>query len=148
MPEIHNWILEHLPSTFISQNLVALPSKSTLEELDVLFCAHVDSGRIVPRSSWLFQGLLNHYMVLLEIYSWILAIIGLLYLTIPQIAQVIQPITIPLISITAFALFWLDIWQQLGNRWKVSPGANDNASGAAICATLAEYYATSDFLKR
>ncbi len=147
LPEIHNWILEHLPSTSFSQNLVAQPSKNTLEELDVLFCAHVDSGRIIPRSSWLFQGFLNHYMVLLEIYSWLLAIIGLLYLTIPKIAQVIQPITITLISLTGFALFWLDIWQQLGNSWKVSPGANDNASGAAVCATLAEDWETSDFQK-
>lgn len=144
LPEIHTWLVDRFPKKASSQNLIAIPQDTTLEEVDVLFCAHIDSGRVIPQKSNIFQVILNNYMVILEVYSWLVAIIGLLYLSIHSVAKLIQPVTIPVIVLSGFTLIWLDIWQQIGSQWAVSPGANDNASGAALCSALAEEWMAVD----
>lgn len=142
LPGIHGWLIDRMAQKAHSQNLLALPAGIAIDEVRVMLCAHVDSGRIIPRAGWWMQGILNNYMVILEVYAWLLAIPGLLYITMPSVAEAIQPLCIPVFVFSGFLLIWLDIWQQMGYRGKTSPGANDNASGAALCTALAEEYAT------
>lgn len=138
LPEIHAWLLDRSSNKSSSQNLIAVPHNSNLDEVDVLLCAHVDSGRNIPSSSSFFQIIINQYMVVVEVFSWLVAIIGLLYLSNPKIAKEIESIIIPIMVLAGFSLLWLDIWLQVGSRWSVSPGANDNASGVALCIAFAE----------
>jgi hypothetical protein len=143
LSEIFTFLSNLIPQRQNSQNLIVLDQDQNLASLDVLFCAHVDSAQILPSPPAWLTGIFDRYMLLLEGLAWIFAILGLIQITLPELARQVQSLTLGLSILTAILLIGTDLRQQLGSRQEVTRGANDNASGAAVCTTLAEYYKTN-----
>lgn len=139
LPEIHHWLTNRLPHTKPSHNLLVYPQDMDPSHLDILLCAHVDSARIQPRPPAWLDSLFKRYMLILEEFSWLVAALGLIHLTIPFLAETLSTFTTGLLLLSGTTLILLDVWQQCANRKEVTRGANDNASGAALCTALAEY---------
>jgi hypothetical protein len=149
LPEIFTGLSNLIPQRQKSQNLIVLDQDQSFADLDFLFCAHVDSARILPTPpSWL-AGIFDRYMLLLESLAWIFAFLGLIQITMPELARQAQSLTLGLSILTAVLLIGTDLWQQLSSRQEITRGANDNASGVAVCTALAEYFKANppQFLK-
>ena len=134
LPEIFAILSDLIPPRQNSQNLIILDQDQSLANLDVLFCAHVDSARILPTPPAWLAGIFDRYMLLLEGLAWIFAFLGLIQITLPELARQTQFFTLVLSILTIILLIGTDLWQQLGSRNEVTRGANDNASGCSCHA--------------
>jgi hypothetical protein len=121
-----------------SANLLALPADTHPEELDLILVAHMDTARARPSGSeiW-YQWREQTHKTTLRI-AIILAILGVMHLVgfmIPPAILMAMQVVVLLMT----AVFLLqDLWEGIGSRGKFVPGANDNGTGAAVTAALAE----------
>lgn len=140
LPEFILWVKKARPLTGKSNNLLALPENTNLREMDVIFCAHIDSARATPPSGELwYQWRSEIFKTMLRV-AVILAILGAMelagFIIPPAVMLAVQIITALLVVV----LIVQDAWEQVGSAGKFSPGANDNGSGVAVVTALAEYY--------
>lgn len=140
LPGIYTWLADRLPRRSHSRNLILTPAGTVVADTDIILCAHIDSAHIAPRPPRLLMPVFRNFMQLLELAAWLAAFIGLIHLTIPLAAWAFYPLTTFFLAFSGFFLIVVDLWQQLAGSRQVTRGANDNASGAALCTALAEYW--------
>lgn len=140
MPELILWLKKRMPAKDKSNNLLALPANTTLDEIDIIFCTHMDTARGTPTSgeAW-YQWRSEVFKTMLRV-AVILAILGVMdlvgFLLPAPVVLAAQIITALLVVV----LIVQDVWEQVGSAGKFSPGANDNGSGVAVVTALAEYF--------
>jgi hypothetical protein len=140
LPELILSVKMRRPFTGKSNNLLALPANTNLGEIDIIFCAHMDTARATPSCGELwYQWRSEVFKTMLRV-AIILAILGVMeligFLIPPPVILAVQIITALLVVV----LIVQDVWEQIGSAGKFSPGANDNGSGVAVVTALAEYY--------
>jgi hypothetical protein len=138
LPEIYEMLAKRLPRTIHSRNLLALPADTEFSGLDLLICAHVDSARVLPTPPAALEGITHNLMSILESLAWFSAVVGLIHLTLPKIGSALVPLSGFFLLVIGLLLVLADLWQQ--SSVVITSGANDNASGAALCTALGEYY--------
>jgi hypothetical protein len=121
-----------------SANLLALPADAQPEALDLILIAHMDSAPARPYGIKLwYQWREQAHKTTLRL-ALILAVLGIMDLvgfTLPPAILIAAQIVACLLA----AVFLVhDLWEGIGGRGKFAPGANDNGSGAAVTAALAE----------
>jgi hypothetical protein len=138
LPEGALWLQKVLlPYKEGSVNLLVLPANKTLEQADLILCAHVDSARAIPGGHPFWKKWREEIFYTMMRASWLLLLVGIL-----QTGGFPLPEYVTLVGqIIAFGLTGIlivqDVWEQAGSRGKFTPGANDNASGASVLAALA-----------
>lgn len=140
LTEIYAWLTGFLPQRSQSQNLIATPADVDQSQLDVLLCAHADTGKMLPHPSRGNSFIHHNLWVILELLSWVAAFLGVAQVAIPLIAEAISPLSKWILLICGLLFIWIDVRQQLFSGKQISPGANDNASGAALATALAEQF--------
>jgi hypothetical protein len=127
-----------LPYKDSSTNLLALPSDTPLEQIDLILCAHVDTARAIPRGPGFWQRWRDEIAYTMMRVSVFLTIIGAMVLA----GFGIPGLVITLAQTISFAmsglLFVQDLWEQVGSMGKFTHGANDNASGIAVLQRIAK----------
>ncbi len=141
LPDLTWWIRRSMaPGDKMSSNLFALPEKSEVGELDLILAAHVDTAQAKPRSGELWRQWRDQYFKTTLRVAFILTLLAVMQwmglLLPPAVLLAAQIITRLLLAVA----FVQDAWEQLGSRGKYAPGANDNGSGVAVIAALAEHY--------
>lgn len=144
LPNLSDAVLARLPKTAVSANLLALPPGAGVGELDLLFCAHLDSARAVPAGPRFMQRLSAQIDDAAVRVAWLQAAAALLPLMGFPLAGVFHLAFLAVAGVLSAGLIAVDLWQQLGTGGAFSPGANDNASGAAVLLAVAGYLAESD----
>ena len=142
LPELADGLQRRLPHREKSANLVVLPGGTTLDQVELLFCAHVDSARAVPNQSSLIRSLRPHLHSLMQRTALILAIVGLVNVSGLFTTTAFNTAALTFSLLIAAGLIAFDLYNQLGNHLRFSPGANDNASGTAVLVTLMETLAS------
>ncbi len=121
-----------------SANLLALPAETQPEALDLILIAHMDSAPARPYGMELWhQWREQAHKTALRI-ALIVAILGIMdlvgFILPPAILIAAQAVAFLLAAVFLFH----DLWEGIGGRGNFTPGANDNGSGAAVTAALAE----------
>lgn len=143
LPLVSDWLLARLPRSVYSANLLAARPGAKLEDLDLIFCAHLDTARAIPfcgnflhsLSTQIDDGALRLGLILAATACFPIFGVGL---TAP-----IYWAALTCAFIMAAVLFGLDLWQQLGERGRFTPGVSDNASGVGVLLALAELLANN-----
>jgi hypothetical protein len=124
-----------------SSNLLVIPAGTPPGDVDILFCAHVDTARAVPAGPRLWKKWRDSSMYAMMRVANILIIPGLFQLTGIDIGGFILTLGQSLAWAMAVLLFIQDIFEMTTSRNRYSPGANDNGSGTAILAATALAFA-------
>jgi hypothetical protein len=138
LPEGALWLQKKLlPFKDGSGNLIVLPDSIALEQVDLLFCAHLDSARAVPVGPRLWKKWRAEIFYTMMRAGLLLVIIGGMQSTGFEIPEIV----ISLGQIIAFGMAAMlviqDLWEQISSWGKFTPGANDNASGVSVLTALA-----------
>lgn len=148
LPNLRMGLQYRLPRTARSQNLLCLPEHSKPKELDLLLVAHVDTARALPYAEGILYALRVNRHAILTRAAWIAAFFGgLVILQIP-IPPLLIGLAAALISLLGAAYIALDYYDQRGGNGAFTPGANDNASGAAVLLEVARWLADQPELRR
>ncbi|MBE0697957.1 MAG: DUF4910 domain-containing protein [Anaerolineaceae bacterium] len=140
LPDLHNWLGWILPKRIESENLIVLPEDCSIMEVDIFFCAHVDTARAIPGgySSRLLNPLRMQIFPVMQRMALILALFGLVSLVGFQLGPGIIAGVVAVSVLVGMTLVGLDLWEQMGTHGKHTVGANDNASGVGVLLVLAE----------
>ena len=126
-----------LPYRDGSSNLLALTGATRPQELDVIFCAHVDTARAVPYGPREWKKWRDKSIYIMMRVANILIIPGILQFMGMDITGLFLDISRWVAWSMAFLLLIQDIWEAVVSIGKYSPGANDNGSGTALLAAAA-----------
>ncbi len=138
LPEGSQWLQgKLLPYKEGSSNLLVLPADTSPNDLDVIFCAHVDSARAIPAGPRLWKRWRDRSLYTMMRVANILIIPGLFQLMGMDIRGLILTLGQSLAWAMAGLLFAQDVYEMLASRNQYSPGANDNGSGTALLAATA-----------
>jgi hypothetical protein len=147
LPEINFWLAGQLKQKINSQNLIGAPANVKIEELEYLLVAHIDSAHTVPKVTRILKPLFSNLMAILEVCTWLAALIGMISVTMPALSTNLQLTSHVFLLVVGLALIIIDCWQQLGGGQKVTSGANDNASGVGVCMAIASAVVHSSLAK-
>jgi len=126
-----------LPYKEGSSNLLVLPANAQPRDLDVIFCAHVDTARAVPYGPMGWKKWRDKSLYIMMRVANILIIPGILQFMGMNITGFFLDISIGVAWGMAVILLFQDIWEAVASLGKYSPGANDNGSGTALLASTA-----------
>lgn len=138
LPELALWLDSRRPHTAQSTNLLALPGTAQPGDIDLLLMAHIDTAAAQPLGGEFWYRWRTSIFRVMHRLSLVLALVGVLWgmgLSLPPAILIAAAGVSALLGIVLTAQ---DLWEQLGARGKWAPGANDNASGAALLTALAE----------
>ncbi len=142
LPEGTQWLQgKLLPYKDGSSNLLVLPVNTHPQNLDVIFCAHVDTARAIPAGPAIWKKWRDRSMYAMMRVANILIIPGLFQLMGIDIRGFILTLGQSLAWCMAILLLAQDIWELTTSRNRFSPGANDNGSGTAVLAATALAFA-------
>jgi hypothetical protein len=138
LPEAVPWLQKKL-TLFNkgSSNLLVMPDSVNLDQTDIIFCAHMDTARAIPRGPAFWQKWRNEIFYTMMRVSILLAIWGTLQAAGFTFSVFILSLGQYLAYGMAGILVVQDLWEQIGSNDQFTPGANDNASGVATLAALA-----------
>jgi hypothetical protein len=143
LPQWSRWWVQNRKPSQASENVLAWLGGEELQPPVLLFCAHVDTARVVPlRHPWLLR-LYSRTFDIVQRFAWMIFALALLQVWGWQIAEAVL---YPVAALGSLGGLWLAVLQLLPTANKeaaYSPGANDNASGVAVLLALAEELATS-----
>ena len=138
LPEAALWLQKViLPFRDGSSNLLAILDSSTIEQTDIILCAHIDTARAVPADFPIWQKWRNEIFYIMMRISILLAIWGILQASGFTFSVFILSLGQYLAFGMTGILVFQDLWEQIGSQGKFTVGANDNASGVSILAALA-----------
>lgn len=138
LPECMLFLQEKLlPYKDGSANLLVTPKNTSYQNLDVIFCAHVDSARAVPDGPALWKKWRDKSIYTMMRVANILIIPGLFQFMGIDITGLFLTLGQSLAWGMAGLLLIQDIWEAASSRGRFSPGANDNGSGTALLAASA-----------
>lgn len=138
LPEGTQWLQgKVLPYKDGSSNLMVLPENASLNELDLIFCAHIDSARAIPAGPRIWKKWRDRSMYAMMRVANILIIPGLFQLMGLDIRGLILNLGQSLAWAMAALLLAQDIYEMLSSRNRFSPGANDNGSGVSLLTATA-----------
>lgn len=138
LPEISFWLIRRLPLSGKTANLLVMPPETEVQNLDLLFCAHVDTARAVPPGKKLWYRLRTQSFDVLHRVALILALLGLFGLFGWELPAPVFLAAVSIVTLLALLLLALDLWEQLAGRNTYASGANDNGSGVGVLVELAE----------
>lgn len=138
LPELWQSFQRRRKGTQPAYNMLFHKNGICLSEIDLIFCAHVDSARQNPVKSKFVQNFQDNVFVLMQRFSWMLLFFALFIWTGFQVPPTVIIFIAVMVTLFALALICLDIWEQVGHQNRYVPGAVDNASGVAILLELAE----------
>ncbi len=142
LPEGVQWLQgKLLPYNDGSSNLLVIPEDASLEDVDVILCAHVDSARAVPAGPVFWKKWRDDVLTSMMRLSILMLVPGLLLILGYEVPAGILTVGQYMLWVMAGLLLLQDIWEQIGSRNHYSPGANDNASGTAFLAAAALTFA-------
>ncbi|MFN7037480.1 MAG: M28 family metallopeptidase [Bellilinea sp.] len=148
LPNLRMELQYRLPRTARSQNLLCLPERSDVEQLDLLLVAHVDTARALPYAEGILYALRVNWHPILTRAGWIAAFFGALILLRMSVPPPLLDLLRALIGVAGFAYIGLDYYDQRGSGGAFTRGANDNASGVAVLLELARWLAEKPDLHR
>ncbi len=126
-----------LPYKEGSSNLLVLPAETQPRDLDVIFCAHVDTARAVPYGPMGWKKWRDKSLYIMMRVANILIIPGILQFMGMDITGLFLDISRWVAWGMAIILLFQDIWEAMTSIGRYSPGANDNGSGTALLAASA-----------
>ena len=141
LPLVSDWLLARLPRSARSANLTALPRGCDLSQVDLLFCAHLDTARAMPFRSSFLHGLSRQIDNAALRLGLILASVAAFPIFGILLPPAIHLAAISVTVLTALVFVGLDLWQQLGEGGRYTPGVSDNASGLGVLLAIAELLA-------
>ncbi len=126
------------PHKFQTENIIAVPKNVLLRDIKILIVSHIDTAQVNPFLSGILGKTINYCQRTLFIITYIIALQSLAVITkitiTPAISGGLNLFSIILVLITITYQVWVAyFWHH-----EYSPGANDNASGAAAAILLAE----------
>lgn len=138
LPEGTQWLQGKLLSYKEgSSNLLVLPAKTNPQDVDVIFCAHVDTARAIPSGLPIWKMWREKSMYSMMRVANILIIPGVFQMMGMDISGLFLNFGRILAGGMAGLLLAQEIWEQTAPIGRFSPGANDNGSGTAVLAATA-----------
>ncbi len=138
LPEGMQWLQGKLiPFRDGSSNLLVLPQDSGLQDINLIYCAHIDSARAIPAGPRLWKKWRDRSLYTMMRVANILIIPGLFQWMGMDIRGLILTLGQSLAWAMAALLLAQDIYEMLASRNRFSPGANDNGSGVSLLAATA-----------
>jgi len=139
LPQLTRWLIRRSRLEEESQNLIAR-SRRVDHLQSLVFCAHLDSAPALPYQHPL---LIRLHAQRLTYYQR--AAVGVaLFSLFPLLGLPLVPWADDLVAAVCILVGgWMilsGLWEGLRQQPAYAPGANDNASGAAVLLSLAEYY--------
>jgi hypothetical protein len=140
IPLINPWLWNLRKKSQISANLVAY-SEPASDKPTLIFCAHLDTSRALAIHGKLPLWFSANSMNLLQRTAFLIAAISFFLLLGWEIPTWLLWAVGVLGSAVGGGLICIEILNQFMHGGRYSPGAVDNASGAAVCLVLAKHFA-------
>ena len=121
-----------------SENIIAVPKKVLLREINILIVAHIDTAQVIPFLSGILGKIIIYCQRSLFIITYIIALQSLAVITKITITPAISSGLNIFSFILALITITYQVWLAYFWHHDYSPGANDNASGVAAAILLAE----------
>ncbi len=139
LPELWQAVQRQRRTDKKTQNLFAKPDKFSLEELDLILSAHVDTARQNPVSSKIGRNLQSNLFGIMQRFAWMVLFFALFFWVGFSVPFEVKTAVAMLMGFFAIGLVGLDLWEQFAHQNRFVPGAVDNASGVSVLMVLADY---------
>lgn len=123
-----------------SQNLFCELEQADKSLPMIIFCAHMDTARVIPIRQQQLLKAYSHFMGVFQRLAILIAILSLMTMFSFQIPVYLNWIIRILTTLVGAFYFGLEIYVQFFHKNQYSPGAVDNGSGVAINVALAKYF--------
>ena len=139
LPALESRDLHRRPCTAQTANVSAF-SEPAAEKPTLIFCAHVDSARVMGIRSQFLLKLYRQILSIIQRTAFLVAILSLFQGLGFRIPAFLYLFVGGAASIVGVGVILLDLYNQFAQKEVYTAGALDNASGVGVCLSLAEYF--------
>ncbi|PKO11634.1 MAG: hypothetical protein CVU39_28285 [Chloroflexi bacterium HGW-Chloroflexi-10] len=144
LPELWQAWNRRRRKTRSAKNLFALPNGLSMDQLDLILCAHVDTARHNPVLASPWRKLLEQVFATMLRVAWLLIMLSIFYILGFEVPRPVAYAVGIVYSLFGLYLIVMDMLEQFGHHNLYVAGAHDNASGVAVLAAVARALAQNE----